>query len=279
MKERVIAFISLLASLCLTTQRLEAQTDVKPVSLEERQLVMSVNNKIKSFIDELEDLSAEVQNAPADVYPVLLKRYNSTKLRWNTYYQSYQGFIADYEELMQAVIDYGVIDDNIVASLEELKARMNAKNSFESAAAFIESQDSLYAGMLKKANILSASQKTAGELEKLKVKEQLIFAEVEEKYAEATAAVELLPSLKKKMDVLEESYVALKSTSAKIQEVAYKPLIERVKDYLLGFAAVAVLMMYVSMLQNKIAAAKQMKESARQMRDALKKNNDDMPCI
>ena len=61
--------------------------------------------------------------------------------------------------------------------------------------------------------------------------------------------------------------------------MAYKPLIERVKDYLLGFAAVAVLMMFVSMLQNKIAAAKQMKESARQMRDALKKNNDDMPCI
>lgn len=279
MKVRLIAFISLLAGLCLTTHRLEAQTDVKPVSLEERQLVMSVNNKIKSFIDELEDLSAEVQSAPAEVYPVLFKRYNSTKLRWNTYYQSYQGFIADYEELMQAVIDYGVIDDNLVASLEELKARMNAQNNFEAAAAFIESQDSLYANMLKKANILSASQKTAGELEKLKVKEQLIFAEVEGKYAEATAAVELLPSLKKKMNALEESYIALKSTSAKIQEVAYKPWIERAKDYLLGFAAVAVLMMFVSMLQNKIAAAKQMKESARQMRDALKKNNDDMPCI
>lgn len=279
MKVRVIAFISLLAGLCLITQRLEAQTEAGSVSLEERQLVMSVNNKIKSFIDELEDLSAEVQSAPAEVYPVLLKRYNSTKLRWNTYYQSYQGFIADYEELMQAVIDYGVIDDNLVASLEELNARMNAMNGFEAAAEFIQSQDSLYANMLKKANALSASQKTAGELEKLKVKEQLIFAEVEGKYAEATAAVELLPSLKKKMNALEESYIALKSTSAKIQEVAYKPWIERAKDYLLGFAAVAVLMMFVSMLQNKIAAAKQMKESARQMRDALKKNNDDMPCI
>lgn len=271
--------LTFLFALFLSAHGLDAQTDNADVSLEDRQMAMAVSTKIQSFIDELEDLSSAIQNAPPDVYPDIIKRYNSEKLRWNTYYQSYQGFIADHEELMQDVADYGLLEESLKASMDELKTKMEARADFDEAEKFIGSQDSVYVDLYKRANTLSATQRTAGELEKLKGKEQLVFAQIQDRYDKAKAAVELIPSLEKKMNALDEKYIALKSTSSKIQEIAFKPLVQRIKDYLLGFAAVAVVMMFLSMVQNKISAAKQMKENAKKMMETMKKNNDDMPCI
>lgn len=268
-----------LAALALSVPGFVAQAQAGQIGLEDRQMVLTVTEKIHSFVDELDDLSIAVRNAPGDVYPDLIKRYNSAKLRWNTYYQSYQGLIADHEELMQAVAEYGMVDEELVASMEGLKAKMDAKIAFEDAVVFLNSQDSLYVSMYKRANVLSANQRLAGELEKLKGKEQLIFAEIQEKYDGAKAAVEVVPSLGQDMDALDDIYIALKGTSAKIQEAAFKPFVQRIKDYLIGIAAVAVVLMFFTMLQSKLKAAKQIKENTKKMMESLNKNKDDMPCI
>ena len=180
---------------------------------------------------------------------------------------------------MQAVAEYGLVDEELVASMEGLKAKMDAQITFNDAMEFLGSQDSLYVSMYKKANLLSANQRLAAELEKLKGREQLIFAEIQEKYDGAKAAVEVVPSLGQKVDQLDDIYIALKGTSAKIQEAAFKPFIQRIKDYLIGMAAVAVVLMFFSMLQSRLKAARQIRENARKMMDSLNKNKDDMPCI
>jgi len=249
------------------------------ISLEDRQITLQVSSRIQSFIDELEGIASSMQGAPGDVYSDINRRYNSAKLRWNTYYQSYQGFIADHEELMQEVVDYGLVDEALVASMGELKAKLDAMTEFENSARYISAQDSLYLKMLNQSRALSLTQRTQGELEKLKGKEQLVFAEIQEKYEKASAAVELVPSLKPQLEKLDDQYIALKSSSARIQEATYKPFIQRIKDYLLGIAAVAVVLMFVSMVQSKVKAAKQLRENAKKMMDGLRKKDDDLPCI
>lgn len=249
------------------------------VEMEDRQMSLQVSRKIRTFISELEDIADAIPGAPSDVYPDLYRRYNSAKLRWNTYYQSYQGFIADHENLMQEVADYGQVDEALVTAMAELKAKLDAQTGFKESVEYIRSLDSLYIKMAKQADVLSLSQRTQGELEKLKGKEQLQFAEIQAKYDQAKAAVELVPSLQPEMDKLEDYFITIKNTSAKIQEAAYKPLIQRIKDYLLGIAAVAVVLMFISMMQSKLKAVKQMKENAKQMMDGLAKKDDDYPCI
>ena len=268
-----------LAAIALAPVPLCAQMTDAQISLEDRQMELVVEQRIRSFTDELDNLSALAQNAPVDVYPDLVKKYNSSKLRWDTYYQSYQGFIADHESLMQAVAEYGIVNEDFLAVVEEMKAKMEAHSAFDEAVKFIGSQDSLYVAMYKRANALSATQKLAGELEKLKGKEQLVFADIQEEYDAAKAAVELLPELKGEMEELDDSYIALKSVSAKIQEAAFKPLVQRVKDYLIGIAAVAVVLMFISMLQGRLKAAKQMKENLKKMKDSLGGGKDELPTI
>ena len=47
--------------------------------------------------------------------------------------------------------------------------------------------------------------------------------------------------------VLSEQYANIQVMSKKIQEMTYKPLIQRLKDYLISLACVAVLLLFVNM--------------------------------
>ena len=248
-------------------------------SVEEMRLALSVKEKIQSFTQEMESLCATVQKASPEVYQDLLRSYNSLHLRWETYYQSYQNFIADHDDLMQAVSDYGMADESLSAGMEVFKQRLDAVLAFDAAMEFLGSRDSLYTSLYNQSLALSASPRLAGELEKLKGKEKICFEEIQKRYDEAASAVELLPEKKKEMERLEEKYIALGCISEKIQQAAYKPLIQRVKDYLLGLATVAVILMFISMVRSKLQAAKQLRENARKMLENLKGKDDDLPTI
>jgi hypothetical protein len=56
------------------------------------------------------------------------------------------------------------------------------------------------------------------------------------------------------MTVLDEQYVVMKSVSEKVQALEYKPFFQRVKDYVLGFAAVAIILMFFNMSMAKFKA-------------------------
>ena len=116
--------------------------------------------------------------------------------------------------------------------------------------------------------------------EKEKQKEQLIFASVQEKFDAAKQAEGYRLVSRARMETLEDAYAALKNKSDAIQEMTYKPLIQRIKDYLLGLAAVAVLLMFLSMLRARIKAIKDAREAMKKYKDALKLNgSDEYPTI
>jgi hypothetical protein len=51
--------------------------------------------------------------------------------------------------------------------------------------------------------------------------------------------------------------------------MAYKPFIQRIKDYLLGFAAVAILLLFFNLMSSKMKTIKQAREQAKKMKDMM----------
>jgi hypothetical protein len=52
--------------------------------------------------------------------------------------------------------------------------------------------------------------------------------------------------------------------------MAYKPFIQRVKDYLMGLAWVAILLMGLNLLKSKLAQVKQARDQAKKMKEMMK---------
>ena len=82
-----------------------------------------------------------------------------------------------------------------------------------------------------------------------------------------------MPQLNKRAAYLNEHYYATKAMSEKIQAMEYKPLIQRIKDYLLGLACVAVILIFVNMIKTKIDAAKKAREAVKQQMELLHNNS------
>ena len=62
--------------------------------------------------------------------------------------------------------------------------------------------------------------------------------------------------------------------SKKIQETAYKPFIQRIKDYLIGFACVAILLLFVNMITTKLKALKVAREQAKKYKEMMQQNGN-----
>ncbi|MCR5517586.1 MAG: hypothetical protein K6F17_03345, partial [Lachnospiraceae bacterium] len=112
----------------------------------------------------------------------------------------------------------------------------------------------------------------------LKTQEQVIFADIEANYQKAREAASVDPSLEKDMKDLDECYYDLKNMSTAIQAAVYKPLIQRIKDKLLIAAAMAILLMFVSMVTSKIQAIKKAREMAKKLKSQFQ-NDQEYPTI
>ena len=88
-----------------------------------------------------------------------------------------------------------------------------------------------------------------------------------------------MPGLHQRMAEIEQRYIALKANSEKIQSAEYKPLIQRAKDYLLGLAAVAILLMFINMLSSKVQSFMKARESMKKMKEMMNDGNNFYPTI
>ena len=169
--------------------------------------------------------------------------------------------VADIEQLKQTVKDTLDIRSGMVKAVE----------NFANADQLIMSQVPVYKKLYKRAFQLSLVQKLTPQLEKLKARESLIFEKLQAGYEAAKSASEQVPSLQPRMNVIDEQFVVMKSVSEKIQALEYKPIIQRVKDYLLGLAAVAVILLFISMLRNKYKAYKDKLANMKKLDEMMKK--------
>lgn len=205
----------------------------------------------------------------------LEQNLKSLNVRWNNYYPLQQWEISQDEGLMSTVERLELMKQEASDSLEVRKQMLQALQDFVEAQAYMASLDSTYNRLGKQAFEMSLTSKTAPLLEKEKKKEQLLFATVQEKFDKAKMAFQLHLVSDASMESLEDSYAVLKNKSDTIQAMQYKPLIQRIKDYLVGLAAVAVLLMFVSMMRARIKSAKEMRKNMQQYKDKLNLNGQD----
>ena len=231
--------------------------------------------QMKVPLSEDVDISSTLVVTLQDRVSYLNQSYNAMDVKWNTYYQASQLDIAADEELMEDVAKLEQLKQTVKDTLDLRTQQVDAIAKFASADKFIISQINVYKKLYSKAYKLSLLKKFAPMLEKVKAKEQVIFTELQTNYEQAKASSELVPSLKSRMETLDEQYVIMKSVSEKVQALEFKPLMQRVKDYVMGLAAVSIILMFVNGLWSKFKAYKDKAANLKKYNDIMKNNGKD----
>ena len=206
-------------------------------------------------------------------------RMQSLNVKWDAFNASYLGFISENDTLMELMAKAQLLKQSLSDTITAQQTKCQAIRDFLAAEQIVLSQDSMYNRIYKQAFRLSFVQKLTPQLEKLKAKEQAHFTPIQEAYDKAKTAASTVPQLKERAELLSESFFTIKSRSEKIQQMQYMPLMQRFKDYLIGFACFAVIFMLFNNLTTKWQAAKQKKEAIKKQAEMLRKQQNDYPTI
>ena len=266
-----------LVSDSVETNRIEIQSRIQSMKDEARQIYVSFRTMPTNEKDN--KVKAPMAKAMAERLKSTDLAMKSLEFKWTTYYQTIQPTIADDDELLNEANTFQQTNLAVRDSLNATINRVALLQAFCKAEAFMPTQDKVYKDMQKKALELSLVSKLAPQLEKLKGEEKLVFANIQQQYDKAKAAADAMPGLKRRMAAVDQKYIALKTCSEKIQAAEYKPLIQRAKDYLLGLAAVAILLMFINMVSSKIQAYKQTRESMKKMKEMMNSDGKFYPTI
>jgi len=194
---------------------------------------------------------------------------NSFSTRWDTYSAAQQVYIADNDSLLNRVAVIQQMRQIVTDTLALRQQQRDQLVAFSTAEKFIWGQDKNYRQLYKMAVEYSVSSKLAPRLEKVKAAEQTLTADVNKYYSQAKEASTTFPGLQLRMEAMENKVFELQSVSAKIQDMAYKPFIQRIKDYLMGLACVAILLMGLNLLKSKLAQVKQLRAQAKKMKEMM----------
>ncbi|MGM9759341.1 MAG: hypothetical protein ACI30I_04395 [Parabacteroides sp.] len=250
------------------------ETELTPFKQQE------IETRLKSFISEINKVKRETERS---LYQESLDKANrklsAIDIRWNVYYQMQQPFIGQDEQLVELVTHYQQRKQEVTDLITAKQHYVESMHQFSEADRFLSAQDTLYKQMLEQALEFSLVKQLAPKLDELKGKEQLLFADIQKYYDTAKAVSEEFSGLQMKMNKLEEHYIQLKNLSGQIQACEYKPLFDRIKDYLFGLAAVALILMFANMIQAKIKMAKQAKEALQKQKELMGLNNSEYPTI
>ena len=261
------------------------------LSAAEQALILEIKSRLSQFSDDFQQLQmAGSMSLDPDAKLGINKnfvsalegrmntynqRYNSLDVMWTTYTQAQQMDIANDEDLMTMVANIEAKKQSVKDTLDAKTEMVKAISDFVEADQFIMSQVNVYKKLYKRAFKLSLLKKLAPQLEKAKAREQLVFEKLQASYNSAKAATELVPSLQPRMNVLDEQFVVMKSVSEKVQALEYKPLFQRVKDYIMGLAAVAIILLFVSMMLTKYKAYKDKVANLKKVNEIMNKQGKD----
>lgn len=255
---------------------MKEELDSTVIEIEERILLFQEElNQIYALtrfqinIDMEMPLTEPLLNAVSGRLTSLTNALNSFKVRWSTYSQAQQVYLADNDTLLNQTAMIEQAQQMVTDTLALRQQQFDQLNAFTKAEKFIWGQDKKYRQLYKQAAQYSLSPKLASKLEKVKAEEATLTSELQTSYDQAKAAAESFPGLDLRMQSMEKKYVELQSVSAKIQAMEYKPIIQRIKDYLIGLAAVAILMMFVNLFSQKLKQLKQLRDQAKKMKEAM----------
>ena len=274
----LMIFVSMLPSVAWAQEEMSTEEELDSTYTD-------INEHLELFQEELLQLNALCRfrmdidmemplNEPLlDVVSERLKSLsasmNSFSTRWDTYSAAQQVYIADNDSLLNRVAVIQQMKQTVTDTLALRQQQRDHLVAFSTAEKFIWSQDNTYRRLYQQAVQYSMSPKLAAQLEKVKAEEQALTADVQKYYAQAKEAAEAFPGLQLRMKGMDNKVFELQTVSAKIQEMAYKPFIQRIKDYLMGLACVAILLMGLNRLKSKLALVKQARDQAKKMKGMM----------
>ena len=236
---------------------------------QEELIQLNALSKFRMDIDMEMPLTEPLMDVVSERLKALSSALNSFSTRWNTYSSAQQVYIADNDSLLNRVAIIQQMQQAVTDTLVSRQQQRDNLVAFSTAEKFIWGQDKAYRALYKQAVAYSMSPKLAAKLEKTKAEEQTLTADVEKYYSQAKEAAAAFPGLELRMRAMENKVFELQTVSAKIQEMAYKPFIQRIKDYLMGLACVAILLMGVNLLKSKLKVLKQTREQAKKMKEMM----------
>ena len=236
---------------------------------QEELIQLNALSKFRMDIDMEMPLTEPLMDVVSERLKALSSALNSFSTRWNTYSSAQQVYIADNDSLLNRVAIIQQMQQAVTDTLVSRQQQRDNLVAFSTAEKFIWGQDKAYRALYKQAVAYSMSPKLAAKLEKTKAEEQTLTADVEKYYSQAKEAAAAFPGLELRMRAMENKVFELQTVSAKIQEMAYKPFIQRIKDYLMGLACVAILLMGVNLLKSKLKVIKQTREQVKKMKEMM----------
>ena len=236
---------------------------------QEELIQLNALSRFRMDIDMEMPLTEPLMDVVSERLKALSSALNSFSTRWNTYSSAQQVYIADNDSLLNRVAIIQQMQQAVTDTLVSRQQQRDNLVAFSTAEKFIWGQDKAYRALYKQAVAYSMSPKLAAKLEKTKAEEQTLTADVEKYYSQAKEAAAAFPGLELRMRAMENKVFELQTVSAKIQEMAYKPFIQRIKDYLMGLACVAILLMGVNLLKSKLKVIKQTREQAKKMKEMM----------
>ena len=237
---------------------------------QEELIQLNALSKFRMDIDMEMPLTEPLLDVVSERLKALTSALNSFSTRWSTYSSAQQVYIADNDSLLNRVAVIQQMQQAVTDTLASRQQQRDNLVAFSTAEKFIWGQDKAYRALYKQAVTYSMSPKLAAKLEKVKAEEQTLTADVEKYYGQAKEAATAFPGLELRMKAMENKVFELQTVSAKIQEMAYKPFIQRIKDYLMGLACVAILLMGLNLLKSKLAQVKQARDQAKKMKEMMK---------
>lgn len=236
---------------------------------QEELIQLNALSKFRMDIDMEMPLTEPLLDVVSERLKALTSALNSFSTRWSTYSSAQQVYIADNDSLLNRVAVIQQMQQAVTDTLASRQQQRDNLVAFSTAEKFIWGQDKAYRALYKQAVTYSMSPKLAAKLEKTKAEEQTLTADVEKYFGQAKEAATAFPGLELRMKAMENKVFELQTVSAKIQEMAYKPFIQRIKDYLMGLACVAILLMGVNLLKSKLKVLKQTREQAKKMKEMM----------
>ncbi len=236
---------------------------------QEELIQLNALSRFRMDIDMEMPLTEPLLDAVSGRLKSLTAALNSFSTRWDTYSAAQQVYIADNDSLLNQVAIIQQMRQTVADTLAARQQQRDHLVAFSTAEKFIWGHDKNYRELYQQALGYSVSPKLAAKLEKVKAEEQTLTGDIQKYYGQAKEAAEAFPGLQLRMKAMEKKVFELQTVSAKIQEMAYKPFIQRIKDYLLGLAAVAIILMCLNLLNSKIKLLKQAREQAQKMKGMM----------
>lgn len=234
-----------------------------------------LSNQVETYVMSIQNLLESIDGAQEPQLKGIKRYVSAHDMKWTSFYEAEKDLLASDDELLAQVTIYQEIRQKTTEVLEAREKALQQMTDFVNAERIIAQHVKVYEKLYKDAFSYSLAEQLAPELEKVKAKDLLLMEDLNAQYEAAHQAVKNNIILTARWEKLDSHFIAIRSNSQQIQQLEYKPFLERIKDYVLSMAAVAILLMFISFVVMRIKAFQTMRkaaEEAKKQRDLLNQN-------